>query len=265
MALQGKCQVWLLVCAFCIVFFFETTEGTQGKKGDHGLLGSKGERGQQVLRGFGQLEKMKGREGDDEQRMKEQEVDHYSNVEMLLRKGTLEQNNSVVGDDDNMENVIGYTASEPDFDLSLGSWFENLLYSDYEDESQDISSHEHDDTHSGHSGDNYEGQEMGHKHHSHSVSERGQEERHSDEDHSDKRKQKPTSSHAASVSMATWLVSFSSITVISVVRSFNTLMLSNIVAIIFAFGFIFSTRLVWRPWAQCPFCRADIANPCFPC
>ena len=219
MGLQGKCQVRLLICAFCIVFFFEMAEGTQAKKEHRGLLGSQGKTGQQVhtQRGLGQLEKRRGRGGDDEQEIKEEEVDPYSNIEMFLRKGTLKQNNSFVGDDDKkdkIKNGIGYT-TEPDFDLSLGSWFENLLYSDYEDKFQDISTHEHDETHSG---DNNGGQELGHKHHSHSLSERGQEERHSDEDHSDEKKQNPTSS--ASVSMATWLVSFSSITVISLVRSF---------------------------------------------
>ena len=258
--LQGKCQVWSLICAFCIVFF-EKTEATQARKEHNGLVGSKGETGQQVQhRGFGQLEKRRGRGGDgnEEEKMTEEEVDHYSNIEMLLRKGTLQQNNSSVRADDKkdkIKNGVGYSAAEPDFDLSLGSWFESLLYSDYDDEPQDISiSHEHDDTHSGH----FESHEMSHKHHSHSASEPG----HGDEDHSEKKNLNPTPSHAASVSMATWLVSFSSITVISLVRSINKLML---VAVTFTSGFMFISRLVWRLWVRCPFYRGDIARPCSPC
>ena len=228
MALQGKCGVWSLICAFCIVFF-EKTDATQARKEHNGLLGSKVEAGQQVdSRGYAHLGNRRGRGGEvnEEHRMKEQEMDHYSNIEMLLRKDNLEQNNSfvsTVGDHkEKIKNGIGHSAVEPDFDLSLGSWLDSLLYSDYDDEAQDISSHEHDDTHAGHSEDNiksFEGQEMGQKHHSHSEHE--QEERHGGEDHSEKKELNPTSSqsHAASVSMATWLVSFSSITVISLVRS----------------------------------------------
>jgi len=210
--------MWSLICAFCIVFF-EETEGAEAKRELIGLLGSKGEIGQQIPRGFGQLENRRGKgEGDK----KKEEEDPYTNIEMLLRKGTLQQNNSFVSDGDEKDKMKN--AAEPDFDFSLGSWFESLLYTDYEDESQDISSHEHDDTHGdghGHSEDNYGSQEMGHNSHSHFVSERGQEERyghgHGGKDRPDKKKQSPTSSHAASVSMATWLISFSSITVISVV------------------------------------------------
>ena len=219
MELQGKCQLWSLICAFCVVFF-EETEGAQAKREHIGLFGSKGGVGRQVQRAFGQLENRRGRGKDESQREKE---DPYSNIEMLLiHKGNLEQNNLFVVDDDKKDTLKNST--EPDFDLSLGSWFESLLYSDYE--SQDIFSHEHDDTHGnghGHSEENYGNQEVGHKPHSHPVSEGGQEGRHGyghghgDEDHPDKKKQIPTSSHA-SVSMATWLISFSSVTVISVVR-----------------------------------------------
>ena len=251
--------MWSLICAFCIVFF-EETEGAEAKRELIGLLGSKGEIGQQIPRGFGQLENRRG-EGDK----KKEEEDPYTNIEMLLRKGTLQQNNSFVSDGDEKDKMKN--AAEPDFDFSLGSWFESLLYTDYEDESQDISSHEHDDTHGdghGHSEDNYGSQEMGHNSHSHFVSERGQEERHGHghggKDRPDKKKQSPTSSHAASVSMATWLISFSSITVISVVRFIKTVLQGSLHLDLYS-----PPRLVWQPWVRCLFCRDDIVNPYSPC
>ena len=224
MKLQVRCQVWSLICVFCIVLF-DKTDATQARKENKGVLvSSKDETGQHLVRignlGNTQIDGRKGRGGDEEEVDHLDHIDHldhldhhdhYSSIEMLLRKGDLEQNKTFVGANNNkdqIKNGIGLnTVVEPDFDSSLGSWLESLLYSDYSDDAaQDILIHKHGDGHS---------EEMGHNHPSHS--EPGKDERHHGD--SDNRKIEPISFQATSVSMATWLVSFSSITVISLVRS----------------------------------------------
>ena len=212
MELQVRCQVWSLICVFCIVLF-DKTEATQARRENKGVLvSSKDETGQRLVQiGNAQLHGRKVRGGDEEEIDHLDHLDHYSSIEMLLRKGDLEQNKTFVGANNNkdqIKNGIGLnTVVEPDFDSSLGSWLESLLYSDYSDDAaQDISIQKHGDGHS---------EEMGHNHPSHS--EPGKDERHHGD--SDNRKMDPISFQATSVSMATWLVSFSSITVISLVRS----------------------------------------------
>ena len=221
MELQVRCQVWSLICVFCIVLF-DKTEATQARKEKKGVLvSSKDETGQHLVRiGNTELDGRKGRGGDEEEidhldhldHLEHMDhLDHYSNIELLLRKGDLEQNKTFVGANNNkdqIKNGIGLnTVVEPDFDSSLGSWLESLLYSDYSDDAaQDIAIHKHGDGHP---------EEMGHNHPSHS--EPGKDERHHGD--SDNRKIDSISFQATSVSMATWLVSFSSITVISLVRS----------------------------------------------
>lgn len=215
MELQVRCQVWSLICVFCIVLF-DKTEATQARKENKGVLvSSKEETGQHLVRignlGNTQIDGRKGRGGDEEEvdhLDHLDHLDHYSSIEMLLRKG--EQNKTFVvanNNKDQIKNGIGLnTVVEPDFDSSLGSWLESLLYSDYSDDAaQDISIHNHGDGHP---------EEVGHNHPSHS--EPGKDERHHGD--SDNRKNDPISFQATSVSMATWLVSFSSITVISLVR-----------------------------------------------
>ena len=214
MELQVRCQVWSLICVFCIVLF-DKTEATQARKENKGVLvSSKDETGQRLVRiGNTELDGRKGRGGDEEEvdhLDHLDHLDHYSSIEMLLRKGDLEQNKTFVGANNNkdqIKNGIGLnTVVETDFDSSLGSWLESLLYSDYsDDDAQDISIQKHGDGHP---------EEMGHNHPSHS--EPGKDERHHGD--SETRKIAPISFQATSVSMATWLVSFSSITVISLVR-----------------------------------------------
>ena len=155
----------------------------------------------------------KRRRGGNKKLMVENEdKDPYSSIERFLRGGHPDQNSSLVDFDEtklNIKNGIGLTTKTeptPDFDFHIGSWLESLLYNDYND---DLSHSKQDNTHTEHSEGSHKhfaDHKKGHQHHAHSDL------------HSHEVTLAPNSYSATSVSMATWLVSFSSIMVISVVR-----------------------------------------------
>ena len=152
------------------------------------------------------------RSGNKKLVVENEDEDPYSNIERFLRGGHPDQNSSLVNPDEKkggIKNGIGQTTKTeptPDFEFHIGSWLENLLYSDYND---DLSPSKQDNIHT-------ERTEDGHKHFT--DHKKGQQHHAHSEPHSHEVTLAPNSYSATSVSMATWLVSFSSIMVISVVR-----------------------------------------------
>ena len=157
-----------------------------------------------------QHDEKRRRVGNKKLVVENEDKDPYSNIERFLRGGHPDQNDSLVDLDEKkggLKNGINQTTKTeptPDFDFHIGSWLENLLYSDYNDDhkKQDNTQTEHPEGSHKHFADD----KKEHKHHSHLDL------------HSQEVMVAPNSYSATSVSMATWLVSFSSIMVISVVR-----------------------------------------------
>ena len=159
-----------------------------------------------------QHDEKRRRVGNKKLVVENEDEDPYSNIERFLRGGNPDQNSSLVDFDEKkggIKNGIGQTTKTeptPDFDFHIGSWLESLLYSDYND---DLSPSKQDNIHTERPEDSHKhfaDDKKGHHQHSHSDL------------HSHEVTLAPNSYSATSVSMATWLVSFSSIMVISVVR-----------------------------------------------
>ena len=164
------------------------------------------------LRSNVQHDEKRRRGGNKKLVVENEDEDHYSNIERFLHGGHPDKNSSLVDFDEKkgvIKNGIGQTTKTeptPDFDFHIGSWLESLLFNDYNDY---LSHSKEDNTHTERPEDShihFADDKKGHHQHSHSDL------------HSHEVTLAPNSYSATSVSMATWLVSFSSIMVISVVR-----------------------------------------------